>query len=245
VRTPDDAVGRYLKLFTFLPLPKIEKIMERQNQDPSKRVAQHALAREFVELIHGKNEADLVSRQHRQLFGSGDKSDGEQIAANPDTGPPADYKSSFREFANRAAGNKFAPPVGFSNIGSLHVTLPRSLVFNRAFGKVLYSAGMVNSRSESHRLIMNGGAHVGGASEGTHRPELRDEVKYVPIREGWDKEKTNEFVVDDEFMLLRVGKWKHKIVKIISDDEFKNLGLDAPGWNSGMIDDVPRMEGQK
>lgn len=244
VRTPDDVVESYLKLFTFLPLSKIEKIMEKQSQDPSQRIAQHTLAAEFVELIHGVGEARLASQQHRQLFGPRGASDeSTPMVTDPNTEPPESYKSPFKHFANRAAGNRYAPQTNFANIPAVNVTLPESLVYNRAFNKVLWSAGLVNSRAEGHRLIAHNGAHVGARPEGPQGGEMPDDMKFSPIRM-WPPEKTQEFIIGGDFLLLRVGRWKYKFVKIVSDEEFRKLGLSAPGWDkeTGQVDDGPGMK---
>ncbi|KAI9931001.1 hypothetical protein ASPWEDRAFT_47680 [Aspergillus wentii DTO 134E9] len=229
VRTPDDVVESYLKMFTFVPLPEIANIMEKQNEDPSKRVAQHALAFEFVELIHGKQEADAVALQHRQLFRSR-KSTAEPTPLPRNSRPPASHaKSPTSGFDNPQSGNEYAPQTNFANMQTPHVTLPRSLVFNQSFNKVLWSAGLVSSKSEGHRIVSNKGAYV-GSRPGDSGP-MSDDLAFTPIKT-WPAEKTQEFVINDDLILLKLGKWKFKMVKIISDEEFKQLGLTAPGWES-------------
>jgi tyrosyl-tRNA synthetase len=68
VSQPDADAERLLKFFTFLPLSSIEETMTEHIKSPEKRVAQHRLAREFVELVHGPEEADNAERQHRFMF---------------------------------------------------------------------------------------------------------------------------------------------------------------------------------
>lgn len=222
-------------------------IMEQQNQDPSKRVAQHTLAAEFVELIHGPHEAAEVSQQHRALFGgrlpqllgaqlAQDRSS-PPIPTNSETGAPETYKSPNKVFDNPASGNKYAPQTNFANMPSLNVTLPESLVYDRTFNKILWHAGLVSSRNEGHRIIKNQGAHVGGRPEGRIkafggvRGKMPDELKYTPIR-NWDASATKEFIQEGGILILRVGKWKVKIVKIVSDQEFRDMGGQCPGWDS-------------
>ncbi|THC99738.1 hypothetical protein EYZ11_000788 [Aspergillus tanneri] len=227
VRTPDDTIERYLKMFTFLPLPEIAKIMEEQNQDPSKRVAQHALASEFVELIHGKAEADAVAIQHRQLFRSR-SSTAEPSPLLKTSGIPANYaKSPASAFANPQSGNKYAAQTNFANMPSIQVTLPKSLVYNQQFHKILWSAGMVSSKSEGHRVASNKGAYVG--SRPGDSGHMTDSLTFTPILT-WPAERTKEFIVDSNKLFLKLGKWKFKVVTIVSDEEFKQLGLSAPGW---------------
>ncbi|KAI9042655.1 tyrosine--tRNA ligase MSY1 [Aspergillus affinis] len=227
VRTPDDVVERYLKMFTFIPIPEITKIMEEQVKDPSKRVAQHALASEFVELIHGKQEADAVATQHRQLFRS--RSSTAEPTPMPKTtrAPAKNSNLPTASFDNPQAGNAHAPQVNFTNMPSIQVTLPESLVYNQPLHKVLWSAGLVASKSEGHRIAGNKGAYVG--SRGGDSGMMSDDLSFTPIT-SWPGSKTKEFIVDGKLLFLKLGKWKFKTVTIVSDEEYKQLGLSAPGW---------------
>lgn len=54
LRTADTDVGRYMKMFTLLPLPEIDAVLEKHIQNPEKRHAQRLLAAEVTELVHGK-----------------------------------------------------------------------------------------------------------------------------------------------------------------------------------------------
>lgn len=226
VRTPDDAVERYLKLFTFVPLPEIGKVMEEQNKDPSKRVAQHLLAYEFVELVHGKDEADAVSLQHRQLFRSR-SSTGEPSPMPRTPNTTRNPQSPTAKFETPQSGNKFASQTNFANMPNVRVTLPRSLVLNQQFNKILWSAGLVSSKSEGHRVIVNNGAYV-GSRPGDSGP-MSDDLTFTPIRP-WPSEKTEQYLIDDNLLMLKLGKWKFKMVEIISDEDFRERGLTAPGW---------------
>jgi tyrosyl-tRNA synthetase len=227
VRTPDDTVERYLKLFTFIPLPEIATIMEEQNKDPSKRVAQHALAFDFVELIHGKAEADAVALQHRQLFRPRSSTAAPSPLSKSSAPPSSHAKSPTAGFDTPQSGNPYAPQTNFANMGDMKVTLPRSLVFNQPFNKILWSAGLVSSKSEGHRVIVNNGAKV-GSRPGDSGP-MTDQLSFTPIRV-WNAEKTQEFVLNDNLLILKLGKWKFKSVTIVSDEEFRKQGLTAPGW---------------
>ncbi|KAL4974877.1 hypothetical protein BDW66DRAFT_138769 [Aspergillus desertorum] len=231
VRTPDDAVERYLRMFTFLPIPEISEIMKEQNQDPSKRVAQHALAYEFVELIHGKDEADAVSMQHRQLFRP--RSSIAEPTPPPRTAPLGNPKSSLSSFVNPQSGNPHAPQTNFANMPSARVTLPKSLVYDKTFSKVLWSAGLVASKSEGQRIINNNGAYVGsrpGVKKNEPGGDMPDDLTFTPIKT-WNASKTQEFIIDGDLLILKLGKWKMKLVNIVSDEKFRELGLTAPGWD--------------
>lgn len=219
-------------MFTFLPLPEISNLMEEFKKDKPKRVPHHALAHEFVTLIHGSEEADIARNQNLQLFRS--------ITSTAEPSPPIEApvygnpRSPKSSYINPQSGNRHAPQTNFANMPSMQATLPRSLVFDTPFSKILWSAGMVASKSEGTRIVSNMGVNVGS------RPGIRkyqqkggdmpDELKFTPCR-NWHGEKTNEFIIDDELLILRLGKWKLKLVNIVSDEKFEELGLTAPGWD--------------
>ncbi|XP_066490544.1 tyrosine--tRNA ligase, mitochondrial [Tiliqua scincoides] len=68
VRQPDDTVKRFLKLFTFLPLPEIDHIMEMHAKEPEKWGPQKRLAAEVTKLVHGKEGLESAKRCTRALY---------------------------------------------------------------------------------------------------------------------------------------------------------------------------------
>jgi tyrosyl-tRNA synthetase len=66
----DRDVDRYLKLFTFLELDEIDRILTEQSADPARRAAQRALAREVTRLVHGEEEGERARVASEALFGS-------------------------------------------------------------------------------------------------------------------------------------------------------------------------------
>jgi len=200
--------------------------MEKQKEDPSKRVAQHLLAYEFVELVHGKEEADAVSLQHRQLFRSR-SSTGEPSPMPRKPNAAANPQSSTAQFENPQSGNRYASQTNFANMPNARVTLPKSLVYNQQFNKILWSAGLVSSKGEGHRVITNNGAYV-GSRPGDSGP-MSDDLAFTPIRP-WPSEKTQDYIMNDNLLMLKLGKWKFKMVEIVSDEDFRAQGLTAPGW---------------
>lgn len=228
VRTPDDQVERYLKMFTFLPLEEIAQIMEQQKMDPPSRVAHHALAREFIEIVHGRDTAKKTALQHQQLFRS--RSSTAEPTPPPTTGsgiPESFAQKPEAKFLNRAAGNKYAPPVNYENMSTGTVLLPRSLVLGQTLNKVLYNAGLVSSYSEGHRLIANNGARIGSRPGDSGR--MQEALAFTPIQP-WVKERTTDFLIDDKLLIFKIGKWRMKMVELIDEAEFEAKGLSAPGW---------------
>ncbi|XP_008071929.1 tyrosine--tRNA ligase, mitochondrial [Carlito syrichta] len=70
VRQQDDSVERYLKLFTFLPLPEIDHIMQTHIREPEKRGPQKQLAAEVTKLVHGREGLDSAKRCTQALYHS-------------------------------------------------------------------------------------------------------------------------------------------------------------------------------
>ncbi|XP_055136150.2 tyrosine--tRNA ligase, mitochondrial [Symphalangus syndactylus] len=70
VRQPDDSVERYLKLFTFLPLPEIDHIMQLHVKEPERRGPQKRLAAEVTKLVHGREGLDSAKRCTKALYHS-------------------------------------------------------------------------------------------------------------------------------------------------------------------------------
>ena len=198
-------------------------------KDPSQRRAQHALAREVVALVHGREEAQKAETQHRSLF----------------TRPVSEPTSDDASQAAAAAGHPQSEPMPAHN-----TILPASLVYDCPPARVLYSAGLVSSRSEASRLLQHRGAYVGSLPSG--RGGMTDTLSFTPI-EAWTADEMKEYVIDGNLLILRVGKWKVKIVKIVSDEEYDRLGLDAPLWQktktqkaerAGRADDTTGLDGE-
>lgn len=197
---------RYLKLFTFVSTAKIASVMAEHAADPSKRKAQHLLASEVLELVHGRDEAEKTRDQHQ----------------------------SFRQLS-LASLSKQIKMISDSNessaLASKHVILPSSLVLNTPFSRILFHAGLVPTKSEGSRLISKGGAYVAEATplDNSNDAERSDQLTFIPLRDQ-KPEQVQDFVFDG-ILVLRVGKWKTRIVKIIEDSDFDARRLEAPGWD--------------
>ncbi|XP_072291613.1 tyrosine--tRNA ligase, mitochondrial [Eucyclogobius newberryi] len=70
IRQPDSVIERFLKLFTFLPLAEIERLMGQQREDPSKRLAHKRLAAEVTKLVHGREGLESAKRCTNALYNS-------------------------------------------------------------------------------------------------------------------------------------------------------------------------------
>ena len=205
-----------------MPLPDIQTLVSEHQANASKRIAQHKLAYEVLSLVHSASDAQEAARQHNQLFTRNPSlqqlSTSDRSKDSPGTSKPEFISNSL---------NKMAPITTASNSPSLNITLPTSLVVDQPIGRVLYSAGLVTSRSEGHRLCANEGAYVGSrpANQGT----MGDSLEFTPCK-NWHPTETTTHIIDGKVLILRVGKWRMKIVHLISNQEFEARGLTAPGW---------------
>lgn len=64
----DADVGRFLRIYTTLPVAEIEAIEAKQAAEPHARHAQRALAREATALLHGPSERDNAEAAAAALF---------------------------------------------------------------------------------------------------------------------------------------------------------------------------------
>jgi tyrosyl-tRNA synthetase len=71
VNTDDRDVERYLKLFTFLRLDRIEAALAEHAADPGLRVAQRLLASEVTATVHGEEAAAQAVATAAAMFGGG------------------------------------------------------------------------------------------------------------------------------------------------------------------------------
>lgn len=72
VNVADADVGRFLRLFTFLPREEIEELERTTEERPQLRAGQRRLAEELTTLVHGKEETRRVVAASQALFGGGE-----------------------------------------------------------------------------------------------------------------------------------------------------------------------------
>ena len=69
LNTSDEDSKKYIKIFTFLNLDLIEKIIDEHLNSPHKRLLQTQLADNVTELVHGKKELKKAQIASKILFG--------------------------------------------------------------------------------------------------------------------------------------------------------------------------------
>ena len=206
-------------------MPDISALMEENDKDRSKRVAQRRLAFEVLCVVHGKKEAQAAELESQKIFGGRSAF----VAYNA-----AKATSSSDEQEKPPAGdwnfavNKYAPHVTSADRPGAKMTLPRSLVVNQPISRVLYAAKLVSSRSEGHRVVVERGAYVGSLPG--QKGGMGDKLEFDRIV-NWQPSETEKFIIDGSLLILRVGKWNVRLITIVSDEEFEKLGVEAPpGW---------------
>jgi tyrosyl-tRNA synthetase len=201
MRRTDDEIESLLKMFTFMSLETIQKTMLEHQDNPSKRVAQHALAFEVVSLVHGSQKALEEAQQHEFRFGGklpsviNEPSESSGIVT-PNNAPRSDIK------------------------------LPRSIM-TKSPAKILHAAGLANSSSDGQRLVTQQGAYI-AAQPGQTRGLVPGNLSWTPMK-AWFPEETARYLIDDRMLILRKGKHNIRIVELISDEEWKASGKIYPG----------------
>lgn len=192
--------------------------MEAHAQDPSKRHAQHALAYQVLWLVHGAEEAERTSEQHRLMRRP-------TLSSLTSSGVPSN--TNLEHVPGDAKQD-----TGRNNAGPTRTMLPRSLVQGTPLSRVLYHVGLAKTRSEGQRLILKGGAYVGRAGSGFANADgkggMDDEINFRQISDA--NAPAHECVSKTGLLLLRVGKWKVRVVEVVDDEEFDARGGTAPGW---------------
>jgi hypothetical protein len=226
-------VERYLKLFTFLSLPEIQGLMAQHKNDPSKRIPHHKLAYEFVSLVHGEASAKDATVQHTSIFTKATTSSNPPPSASADNPLLHNQNPSTRALGSMLSPqlNPWAAQATSSTPGATAtLTLPKLLIYDQPIARVLFAAGLVSSRSEGHRLAEGTGAYIGRRSSGSQ--EMSDDVSFVPAKPR-DPMQTWSYVIKDPeqvgkpgeegLLILRVGKWKVRIVRVVSDDVYEGM----------------------
>lgn len=208
MRQSDVDVGRYLRLFTFLPIEEIDGVMKEHMKAPQQRKAQHLLAREFVELVHGVDEAKDAEMRHRLLFS---RSGGDVTAAGQEGGKTQEKPAI----------------ITLNNAPKANIKLPASLIYNKSIGRILYAAGLADSSSDGHRLVTARSVYI-GAKPGQRAAMNDAALSFTPIQ-NWRVEETANFLLDGRLLILRRGKHFIKIIEVVTDREWKESGMKYPG----------------
>lgn len=70
MRLPDTVIEKYLRLFTFLSIEEIEKVVQEHMKSPDSRKGQKKIAEEVTLLVHGEQGLNLAQTATKILFHS-------------------------------------------------------------------------------------------------------------------------------------------------------------------------------
>ncbi|KAK3110721.1 tyrosyl-tRNA synthetase [Teratosphaeriaceae sp. CCFEE 6253] len=236
LRSPDADTGRYLNLLTFVSGRQITAVMAAHAADPGKRTAQHLLASEVLELVHGRDVAVRTRAEHEAL-----------------------RRPKLAILTSRAAAAAAPDREGAGEAGQQRTVLPMSVVRGTPISRILYHAGIVKTKSEGARLVAKGGVYLAfspaaSASASTAPPvtvpaddagsasapttstttttTLEEEgdsggLEFTQVQDpGMDVQR---YVVEG-VLVLRIGKWRVRVLEVLGDAEFDGQGLEAVGW---------------
>ncbi|KAF7538438.1 hypothetical protein G7Z17_g12631 [Cylindrodendrum hubeiense] len=201
MRRTDEEIEGLLKMFTFMSLESIQKVMVEHQKNPSVRGAQHALAFEVVSLVHGSQRALEEAKQHEFRFGG--------KLPHVINEPP---ESSGIITANNAPRSD--------------IKLPRSIM-KKSPARILFASGLATSSSDGQRLVTQQGAYI-AAQPGQTRGLVPGNLSWTPMK-AWFPEETSRYLIDDRMLILRKGKHNIRIVELISDEEWEASGEIYPG----------------
>tara|TARA_R110002003_G_scaffold1184_5_gene22612 strand:+ start:23007 stop:23729 length:723 start_codon:yes stop_codon:yes gene_type:complete len=217
--------------------------MCQQQRDESKRLAQHILAKEVVELAHGAAVARKAEAAHKEAFSHGTntfplgvlrkKLDAIKATEAPNAASPSKKESQLLAYKKTYAASSTAQAIssttheGTSAENDNIVTLPLTMLQPGSFPRILHAAGLASSKSEAHRLIAKKGAYVVVPNSGS--TETPTALQWVNIEAGAAVD-PNHFLVDWEALILRAGKSKIQICRVVTDEQFDAAGLTCPGW---------------
>ncbi|KAJ2705477.1 tyrosyl-tRNA synthetase, partial [Coemansia sp. IMI 203386] len=132
VKTTDADVERFLKMFTLLPIPRIDQILQEHRMVPENFLAQKLLAAEVTELIHGQAGLNKALCATEVLFGN--------------------QSEAIRIFSAQDFVDAFA------NDQRL-VSAPRETVLEKSIADLAVLVGACKSKSEATRLARGGGLY--------------------------------------------------------------------------------------
>lgn len=213
LRTSDADVRRYLTMFTFVPMEVVESTMESHMNDPPKRKAQHLLAYEVLALVHGETQAFTTAEKHTRMRNGTIESVLPSVADTLLKAPRA--KEQVDSIKPKEDSTSELDHTEYDAV------LPASRVVGLPMVRVMYFAGFFPSRKESNNAMQQGGVYVGSYVEGSkHSSE-----KALQFRQLIKGTGASTVLLDNKFIYLRLGKWKTKIILMVSDPEYERRRL--------------------
>ncbi len=133
INLPDENIENYLKIYTFLPLAKIDALMEQHRRNPGDREAQETLARLVTEIVHGPAATAQAAATTDALFGN----------------------TPFNELSREALA------VALAEAPSLALS-KKDVADGSPLAEALVAGGLAVSKSDARRLISGKGITLSG-----------------------------------------------------------------------------------
>ncbi|GAA5906980.1 hypothetical protein JCM6882_000018 [Rhodosporidiobolus microsporus] len=144
LRTTDEEVEKYLKIFTFIRVVELEGIMHDHKAAPKNRIAQKVLAAEATELIHGFEGLRQALAATSAFYGSdlASRSDIPSLIAALDAAPSSSSSTV--------------------TIPSLITRLSKADFVGQALEKVVLASGLLASKTQARKAIEAGTIQLNG-----------------------------------------------------------------------------------
>ncbi|POY71097.1 putative Tyrosine--tRNA ligase [Rhodotorula taiwanensis] len=143
LRTTDEEVEKYLRIFTFIRIVELEGIMQDHKVNPKARIAQKILAAEATELIHGAEGLNQALAATSVFYGT-DLADlvTPEIVSALDGSPSSSSSSPA--------------------VPSMLTRLPRADVLGQHLEKAVLASGLLASKTQARKAIEAGTVQVNG-----------------------------------------------------------------------------------
>jgi tyrosyl-tRNA synthetase len=161
VNADDRDAGRYLRYFTLLDRPTIESLDRATAEQPEKRVAQRALAREVTTTVHGERAVSAAEEVSGLLFGGRE--------------PQSLSSEALKALALEIPVFTVEPKDEYTTYDILEATL-------------VGPDALFSSKADMRRMLQQGGVYLNGRRLSPERePVRKDDLlggEYVLIRKG-------------------------------------------------------------
>ncbi|GAA5879597.1 hypothetical protein JCM16303_003267 [Sporobolomyces ruberrimus] len=141
LRTTDEEVEKYLKIFTFIRVVELKGIMEDHKAEPSARVAQKVLAAEATELIHGSEGLEQALAATKLFYT-----------------PAASLAPVVDESLVKALDGSSST----STIPSILVRLRKEDILGEKAEKIAIESGLFTSKTQARKAIEGGTLQING-----------------------------------------------------------------------------------
>ena len=204
--TADADVGRFLRLFTDLPVPEIEKLERLRGAEINE--AKKVLANEATSLAHGDEAAVAAAKTAEGTFEAADGGTTITMTVTAAAATTMDKEGRILGYVTTEDNEE----EGYFTV--VTTTWPIVTIDRNALEKgvpaidVLRQAGLASSNSESRRLIRAGGARINDKL-------MTDETYLVTAADLKDLTGSAEIRDPAKVIKLSAGKKRHALVRAV------------------------------